>query len=222
MKKISPLILVLSLIAPFASYASEEISNQYSYPGQNGILLAWNGSWDVGVGTFAGGIGYKHWISHMVAFESFLTLGKTDENIFNEDSYPPEYRLREQFFSIIAGVENHFWTRGRLSFMFGGGFLLRASNSRFDYVEDYPYEDELKQTKTTQNVYGLQSNIGLEYFFTKNLSLSGQYQMNFSLEKKTDKFIYWSMPAGAQPQKQKTTTWSIGLSTSLLMLTIYL
>ncbi len=223
MKRICLFLLILCLTVILPKHSSAESLNQYRFPGQKGIIWAWNGSWDIGDGTFEGGIGYKHWIANRVALKSFFTLAKTDETIVNEDDgYPPEYRLRENNFSILTGMEDHFWNRGRLSFLLGGGLLFKTSSSKTDYVVYDPQPDEIKGVKSNQNTLGIQSVLGVEYFFTKNLSLSGQYQIDFSCEKISDKYIYWGEPAESQPQKQKTTTWNLGISTSLLVLTVYL
>jgi hypothetical protein len=223
MKKFSFLLLLLFLTSSLANYTSAEVTHQYRYRGQNGIIFAWNGSWHLGVGTFEGGIGYKHWISNQVALKSFLNFGKSDETIVNEDDgYPPEYRLRESSFSLLTGAEDHFWNRGRLSFLLGGGILFKTSSSKTDYIVNDPAPDEIKEVKSRKNTWGAQSTMGVEYFFTKNLSLSGQYQIDFSLEKESLKFIYWGIPAESQSRKQKTTTWNLDISTSLLILTIYL
>jgi hypothetical protein len=223
MKRFSFLLLLLFLTVSLVSYSSAEDSYQFRYPGRSGIILAWNGSWDIGVGTFEGGIGYKHWTSNRVALKSFLNFGKTDETIVNEDDgYPPEYRLRESSFSLLTGAEDHFWNRGRLSFFFGGGILFKMSSSKTNYIIDDPVPDEIKEVKSHKNTWGAQSTMGVEYLFTKNLSLSGQYQIDFSLEKESLKFIYWGISTESQSRKQKTTTWNLDISTSLLMLTIYL
>ena len=223
MKKLSFLLLFLVLITILVNSVQAEPPKQYGYKGQNGILLALRGSWDIGVGSVEGGFGYKHWMSDRLAIKSFLTFGKTDTNIvYGDDGYPEEQRLREKSFSLLIGAEDHFWKRGRLSFFYGGGILFKISSSKIDHTLDNPTPGEIKRVRSNKNIFGVQSTLGLEYFLTKRISLSGQYQIDFSLEKESLKSILVDGPEVTQPRKQKVTTWNLGISTSSLILTIYL
>ncbi|MGB2770628.1 MAG: hypothetical protein WBC88_12960 [Candidatus Zixiibacteriota bacterium] len=218
MKKFALLFICLSIASVDVTQA--ENTPEYRYPGREGIILAWNGSWDLGVSTFEGGIGYKRWISERVAVKTFVTLGRIDTVIVpDEDSYPPEYRLKEKSFSVRAGIEDHFWDRGRLSFFYGGVARFKTSSAKMDYE---PYLSfEIDEEKITANVFAIQGSLGLEYFFSKRLSLSGWYQIDLSLGKQSRKETLVEGVNRPQPLEQKTTTWSIGTGTSLLTLTIY-
>lgn len=223
MKKFSFLSLFILLLIPSVHSTQAETSQQYGYRGQHGIILALRGSWDVGVGSVEGGFGYKHWISKSWAIKSFLTFGKTDTTfVYGDDGYPEEQRVREKSFSLLTGAEDHFWNKGRLSFFYGGGILFKTSSSEIDYALDNPTPGEIKGVKSNKNIFGVHSTLGLEYFFTKRLSLSGQYQIDFSLEKESLRNILVGGLEVTQPGKQKITTWNLNTSTSALILTIYL
>jgi len=222
MKRFSFLFLLLCLTIGSIDYIQAETPQRYRHPGRNGIILAWNGSWDLGIGSTEGGIGYKRWISGRVAIKSFVTFGKVDTTIvYYDNGYPPGYRLKEKSFSLLAGAEDHFWRRGRLSFFFGGAVQFKTSYSRIDYTLDYPYPFDIDDVKMSKNIFGIQASFGLEYFFSKRLSLSGQYQIDLSLEKGSRKDTLVGGPEVTQPEKQKITTWNLGTSTSMLILTIY-
>ena len=222
MKKISFLLLFLLFSILLVNSTQAETPQQYGHRGQDGIILAVRGSWDIGVGTIEGGIGYKYWISDRLAIKSFLTFGKTDTTIvYYNNGHPPEQRFREKSFSLLTGIENHFWNRGRLSFFYGGGILFKTSSSKIDYTP-YDHLKEIKGVRSNKNIFGIQSTLGVEYFFNKRLSLSGQYQIDFSIEKGSQKYILVGEPEVTQPRKQKITTWNLGISTSALILTIYL
>jgi len=222
MKKFSFLPLFSFLTLFLVNSAQAETPQQYGYRGQDGIILAVRGSWDIGVGTIEGGVGYKHWISDRLAIKSFLTFGKTDTIIvYYDNGYPPEQRVREKSFSLLTGIEDHFWNRGRLSFFYGGGILFKTSSSKIDYTP-YDHLNEIKGARSNKNIFGIQSTLGVEYFFNKRLSLSGQYQIDFSIEKGSQKYILVDAPGVSQPRKEKITTWNLGVSTSALILTIYL
>lgn len=223
MKKFSFLPLFSFLTLFLVNSAQAETPQQYGHRGQDGIILAVRGSWDIGVGTIEGGIGYKHWISKRLAIKSFLTFGKTDTTIaYYGDGYPPDQRVREKSFSLLAGAEDHIWRQGRLSFFLGAGILFKTSSSKIDYTLYDPLRNPIKGVRSNKNVFGIQGTLGIECFLTKRLSLSGQYQMDFSLEKGSLKNILVDVPGVTQPRKQKITTWNLGISTSALSLIIYL
>jgi hypothetical protein len=213
MKKLFlPLFLLATTILVNSIHA--ETLQHYGYRGQHGIVLALRGSWDVGVGSVEGGFGYKHWISKRWTIKSFLTFGKTDTTIaYGDNGYPVELRIREKSYSLLTGVEDHFWKKGRLSFFYGGGILFKFSSSKINYTLEYPPEIE---NRSKRNIFGIQSTLGVEYFLTKRLSLSGQYQIDFSLGKESRKSNWWGNPDA------NMTTWNLGTSTSALILTIYL
>ena len=212
MKKLClPLFLLLTTILVNSIHA--ETLQHYGQRGQHGIILALRGSWDIGVGSVKGGFGYKRWMSDRLAIKTFLTFGETDTTIGYGDDYQEGLRFREKSFSLLIGAEDHFWNKGRLSFFFGGGILFEISSSKINYTLEYPPEIE---NRSKRNIFGIQSTLGLEYFFTKRLSLSGQYQMDFSWEKESRKSNWWGNP------EEKKTTWNLGISTSALILTIYL
>lgn len=215
MKKISFLPLFLLFLNLLVNSTHAETPQQYGYRGQDGIILAVRGSWDIGVGTIEGGIGYKYWMSDRLAIKSFLTFGKTDTTIlYYDNGYPLEQRVREKSFSLLTGIEDHFWNRSRLSFFYGGGILFKTSSSKIDYTP-YDHLNEIKGVRSNKNIFGIQSTLGVEYFFTKRLSISGQYQIDFSFVKESRRNI---LVAG----KEKITAWNLGVSTSALILTIYL
>jgi hypothetical protein len=221
MKKAFSLLLFLPLVL-IASVQAEPVQ-RHGNRGQDGVVFAIRGSWDVGAGTIEAGIGYKHWISERLAIKSFLTFGKTDTTlVFYDDGYPPEQRVREKSFCLLAGVEDHIWKRGRLSFFYGGGIQFKTSSSEIDYTLYDPVPGETEGIRSSKNVFGIQSTLGVECFLTKRLSLSGQYQTDFSLEKESRKNILVGGPGVPQSTKQKITTWNLGQSTSAFMLTIYL
>jgi len=204
-----PLLLTFALV----NSTQAEAPRQYGQRGQHGIILALRGSWDIGVGSVEGGFGYKLWMSDQLAIKTFLTFGKTDTTIGYDDDYQEGLRFREKSFSLLTGVEDHFWKKGRLSFFFGGGILFKTSSSKTNYTLEYPPEIE---NRSKRDIFGIQSTLGLEYFFTKRLSLLGQYQMDFSWKKESRKSNWWGNP------EEKITTWNLGISTSALILTIYL
>jgi hypothetical protein len=222
MKRFSVLFLLLCLTIGSIDYIQAETPQRYRHPGRNGIILAWNGSWELGIGSIEGGVGYKRWISERVAIKSFVTFGKVDTTIvYYDNGYPPEHRRKEKSFSLLAGAEDHFWHRGRLSFFFGGAVQFKTSSLKIDYVLYDPHPFETDGVKINKNIFGIQGSLGLEYFFSKRLSLSGQYQIDLSLEKGSRKDTLVGGPGVTQPEKQKITTWNFGTSTSLLILTIY-
>jgi hypothetical protein len=222
MKKNLFLTLFLFWTSGLAFTARAEPPKQYRYGGLDGISLAWNGSWDVGVGTFEGGFGYKRWLSDRLAVKSFLAFGKVDTTMILVDFYPPvSYRIKEKSFSLLIGLEDHFWRRDRLSFFWGGSVRFSTSSSEINYSTLYDPPIEMIE-ESTKDVYTVQTSLGLEYFLYRRLSISGQYLIDLSFEKQYFRGGYIDRINLSQTQKQKTTSWNLGTGTSLLMFTVYL
>jgi hypothetical protein len=222
MKKNLFLILFLLWSIGFAAITRAEPPKQYRYGGLNGITLVWNGSWEVGVGSFEGGIGYKRWISDRVVIKSFLIFGKVDTTIINDEYFPTYYRLKEKSFSLLAGLEDHFWRRNRLSFFWGGSFQFSTISSKIDYSSQFEPPIGLEEESISRNIYTIQALLGLEYFLFKHLSISGQYLIDLSLVKQSRKGILVDYIHTLRTETQKTTSWSLSTGTSLLMFTVYL
>jgi hypothetical protein len=223
MRRFTFVLLILFQVLVVTNCAWSEVSDRYRYPGQNGIVVAWNGSWDIGPETTKGKVGYKYWLSNRLALKSLVTLEKTDKTTMDDTpEFPFGNRLRETKFSVLIGLENHFWRRDRLSFFFGSGIMPWILSSRTDDIEAAHLPLGYKWLKSNSYAFYIENTVGVEYFFAKNMSLSGQYYLYFSYTEKSDRFVTWNMPAGSSPQKRKMNTWNLFLSTSYLMFTFYL
>jgi hypothetical protein len=222
MKRFTFLLLILFLVPVVTSYGWAEVSDRYRYPGQNGIVVAWNGSWDFGPEKTKGKVGYKFWFSHRLALKSFVSLERTDKTIVDYTcEFPIENRLQETKFSILIGLENHFWRSDRLSFFFGSGIMPWFSFSRTDDVAAVHVPQWNKWLKSNIYAFYIENTVGVEYFFARNMSLTGQHYLYFSYAEQSDRFVTWNMPEGSSPQKRKTNTWNLFLSTSYLEFTFY-
>lgn len=204
MKRICLFLLILCLMAIITSNTSAENFNKYRHPGQKGISFAWNGSWDIGNGTFKGGIGYKHWLSGSLAVKSFFTYSKEDAPFVN--NYYPETRVKRESFSILVGAEDHFRSRSRLSFFLGGSVQFKTSSLK--YREAFP-QSMFVEIDSHKHIWGVQFSLGTEYFISKRISLLGQYQIDLS---STEEWF---------GNRLDSVSYNLDTSTSLLMLTIY-
>ena len=76
--------------------------------------------------------------------------------------------------------------------------------------------------ESTKDIYTVQALLGLEYFLFKRFSISGQYLIDLSFEKRYFWEGYIDRIDQSQTPKQKTTSWNLGTDTSLLTFTVYL
>jgi predicted porin len=190
-------------MAIIPSNTSADNLNKYRHPGQKGIIFAWNGSWDIGNGTFEGGIGYKHWLSNSWAVKSYLAYKK--EDIPDVNNYDP-VRAKQESFSILVGAEDHFRSRSRLSFFLGGSVQFKTSSLKYRVAFPHGMFAEIDSHK---HIWGVQFSLGTEYFINKRISLLGQYQIDLS---STEEWVR---------NRLDSVSYNLGTSTSLLMLTIY-
>jgi len=197
------LLLLAGVLVSAGNASAESSRDRYRHGGRNGIILFWNGSWDLGVGSVESGIGYKRWFSDKLAAKTFVSVSKTDTTFHFEDYYPiQEVRIRKTQFSALVGAEVHFWSRERLSFFAGGAIQFRLLRSTRDEYGGSRFTIlGLKEETTT---YGIQGSLGVEYFLFRSVSLQVGYQVDSSM---TD--------------IRGRGTWSLSTSTSSLIVTLY-
>lgn len=202
MSKVIFLLVLLGWAIALADKAGAETPNSYRYSNRNGIILMWNGSWDLGAGSTEGGIGYKRWISEKVTVKTIIAIAKTETTIIHDDIYPDrKTRIRERKFSALIGVEDHLWKRDRLSLFVGGTFQFRFLRSTIDEEEGrFP----VLGLKDDSNTYSIQGSVGVEYFLFRSLSFQAGYQVDASMVE--------------APGRR---TWSLDISTSSLTITLY-
>jgi hypothetical protein len=202
MSRVIFLLFLLGWAITSADEVEGETPDSYRHSNRNGIILMWNGSWNLGAGSTEGGIGYKRWISEKLTIRTIIAIAKTETTIIYDDFYPERRtRIRERKFSALIGVEDHLWSRDRLSFFIAGAFQFRFLRSKIDQDESrFP----VLSLKDDSNTYSLQGSVGLEYFVFRSLSLQVGYQVDVS-----------------RIEAPGRKTWNLGVSTTSLTVTFY-
>lgn len=218
---IVPVALVFLLC--FIGISSAEESGT-SHKGDKGISFSVSGLSSVGIGLFEGGVGGKYWISEKLAI--ITSLGVSAQRITQTSSHPDYTDTKTTFsrFSLFCGVEDHFFTKNKVSPYLGGGIRFSTSSStKYSSIPIHnPPPYATKKEKISTGTFGIRGFCGIEYFFAEWVSLAGQYQIDYFYEKTTRKRILVGGSGVTQPPKYKQTRTTLGLGTSSLVATFYI
>jgi len=221
MKKLSFFCMTVTMIfVLLSSCLAKEPSMDNK--GKWGISLSASGLSNLGIGLYQGGIGIKHWCSNSFALKSILGVsGKrtTDFSIY------PNYTDQKKntgSFGLYLGAEFHFSQESKFSpyFYTGLNYTNTASTDYKSIPINPPPGTQIKSHVST-NSFGLDEAIGLEYLFSKHLSLAGEYQFGLSFQREKGKSTVVPGPNVTQPPVLKRSSTTFGAKTSSLILTVY-
>ncbi len=144
--------------------------------GKKGILFTFNG---LNLNEYDGGFGLKYYTSERLALIAGLDLAyihdKKEAVISNAGNDSKRITT-----GLIFGLEKHFKNVHRVSPYIGAVVEI----GYFYYSHKYLYENNnpinIQETITSRLFLSPQFNFGLEYFFTDNISLAGQYTLGGS------------------------------------------
>jgi len=166
-----------------------------SLDGRKALMFSFNGL------NLGGGFGAKYWISGSTALRFTLAGSYRDSKLTSFDIDQSET------ISITVtpgiGVEKHYGLTENLSAYLGGGFSYSFNSNQNKFYSDIQY------TKTITDTYAGTLFVGVEYWITRSISLSGEQQISLSYDVRTRNF------AG------ENKDFEFGNSTSTLQLLIY-
>jgi len=222
MRKVSFVCMVLIMVFVFfnSSLAKEpELQNK----GKWGVSLSVSGLDDLGIGLYQGGIGFKYWRSNSFVLKSILGFSGRRSTSQSPDPDYTDTKTNQGSFGLYLGTEFHFSPDSKFSPYFYTGLNFRTSATTYHYSipKLNPPPSRTKKRRISSNSFGLDGAVGLEYFFSKRLSLAAEYQSSLSFQTDKEKRTLVPGPGITQPRELKSTSTTIGTSTSSLILTLY-
>ncbi|MCD6023462.1 MAG: hypothetical protein K0Q91_378 [Fibrobacteria bacterium] len=161
-------------------------------------------------GPYGGNIGGKIWLPGNRALALGLHGNSTGYSEKTPDSLDYDRTGSNYQLGVNVALQQHFdWSPGLSPYLtFGGSAGFSGSRDRYEYAFD------TSSSRGNNFNAGLQAGFGLEYWFARRLSLSGQQMFSGSM----------SFGKGREDEEEKydTRSYSVGLGTSSLTLNIYL
>jgi hypothetical protein len=223
-KKVIITLFAVTFLTGFTGVVYSEEKATMDHKGDKGISFSVSGLSNVSIGQFEGGIGGKYWISGKTALISSVnfSVSRTTTSPTSKD-YTDTKENHDQF-SILAGLENHFLAKKKLSPYLGVGlrYLTSTSVKYYSLRKENPYPGSPKEDKITSFNFGVRGFCGIEYFFADWVSLAGQYQIDYYYEKSTLKRTLVEGSTITWPDEMKDTKTTLGLGTSSLVATFYI
>ena len=200
MKRVKFFVLLIFLFA--CLYPQENMKSKKA------LCFNFNG---LNLNEFSGGIGGKIWLNDKTALVTSLDFDHSKVE-YDLTEYQPEQTSSSSDLEITVGLERHLKLNNRIS-----PYLGLNAGVGYDIYEQERI-DTAHTTRIKQEEYMPLFNciLGVEYFITKNISLSGQYNLRFSYA--SGKRKNWSDDLYREQEYKELNT---GIGTSTLILAIY-
>lgn len=221
MKKLSFFCMTVTMIfVLLSSCLAKEPSMDKK--GKWGISLSASGLSNMGIGLYQGGIGVKHWWSNSFVLKTILGVGGSRRTNYSQRPDYTDAKINQGSFSINFGAEFHFISDSKFSpYLYTGLNFTNYSSTNYNSIHvSSPPGTQLKD-HVSANSFGLDEAIGLEYLFSKHLSLAGEYQFGLSFQREKGKSTVVPGPNITDPPVRKKSSFTIGAKTSSLILTFY-
>lgn len=214
------MVIVLSFVF-FSSSLAEGLSMENK--GKWGVSLSVSGLDDLGIGLYQGGIGVKHWFSNSFVLKSILGFSGRRSTRQSPNPDYTDQKTNQGSIRLYLGTEFHFTPDSRFSpyFYTGLKFSTSATTHYYSIPKLNPPPGSTEKRRISSNSFGLDGAIGLEYFFSRRLSLAAEYQSSLIFQTDKEKRTLVPGPGITQPRELKSTSTTIGTSTSSLILTLY-
>jgi opacity protein-like surface antigen len=216
------LLLFLCLFIPSFVFAeaSDEIADR---KGNKAIIFSFD---EFNLSRFNLGIGAKYWLSNRFAVN--ISIGYT--NNANELETPDQLvslpdgtiievnnvnDIKSSQWGFSTGAQWYFPLTDQVSPYLGGQARITRAKQLTTTKSEPPVFSESRITSTFVN-YGVDAIFGIEYFFSRSISLAGEYQFGttWSSGKTVSRFESSSI-------RSKSSGRSFGVSTSALILSVY-
>jgi len=222
MRKVSLVFIVLGL-SVFLLNVSAANEPPMDKKGKWGISLSTSGLSNLGIGLYQGGIGVKHWFSNGFALRTILGIGARSNTLESINPGYTDEKTTQGSFSLNLGTVFHFLQDYKFSpyFYTGTNFTTTATTYYYSIQEQNPPPGRIEKRHISTNSFGMDAGIGLEYFFNKHFSLTGEYLLSLAFQTDKDKTTVVPGPGITQPAVRKISSTTFGAKTSSLILTVY-
>jgi len=184
------LIILLPVLIFLAFADAQSQTTNVPSNGSKALLFDFAGLSDLGANAYNGGIGGKYFLSDQMALRAMLLFGldnRTFAGAKNDDIQ----------FGLSAGLECHLPISAHVSPYLGGMLIAKTEDTKMTGATS---------TSTSVEVGGI---AGVEYFFSKNISLAAEYQFGLTATNTTQS------PGSTKQELQ------IGFQTADLTLGVY-
>lgn len=211
------LVVSLTLLAPAAW--SEDVTPEIA-SGSKALLFTFQGLQNIGALAYNGGIGGKYYLMDMLALRASLLMGISNTVIL---ANPPAGSTGKDgsntswSFGFTAGGEYHF-LKTRVSPYAGATIGLTSTATESKTAAIAP---AVQTTTKNSPPAGLNFNVnalgGVEFFIIKELSLSAEYQLGYTLVAHYDQ----ENPDGTKVKTGPSSYFGFGASGINLTLAFY-
>jgi hypothetical protein len=176
------LVASLTLLAPAAW--SQDVTPSIG-AGSKAALFTFSGLANLGAGAYNGGIGGKYYLMDMLALRASLLFGFEDQGILAPAAGGTAGDVNAFSVGLNVGGEYHL-LKTRVSPYVGATIGFKSiSTSQKDAVPTGTAQTTIENAPITGYVPGFNFNIaalgGVEFFIVKELSLSAEYQLGYSM-----------------------------------------
>jgi hypothetical protein len=193
--------LLSVVVAASMSFAQDAPSPEIK-TGSKALLFTFNGLANLSAGSYIGGIGGKYYLMDQIALRGSLQFGVASQSIPNAvDSVGEDGSRSAMLFGITGGGEYHL-SFARVS-PFGGAELAfsMVSTQNKSPINTNANKDRTITTNSAAGELGYvaATNLGIngfggvEFFITKEISLSGEYKLGYQMAIRPDQKVKTSV-----------------------------
>ncbi len=206
MRRLFSIIAVIFLMVVFV-FGQQQKEEKFAGMGSSAVLFSFSGLDNLNADTFNGGIGGKYYLSDNAAIVVGMQLNsisKTTPANPDTDQVGLDGEYSKFDFGLSAGFEWHFKLT-RVSPYVGAGMTFSLSSSE-NFAPMKWYKNStgniIKVTEKISGVYsfGIFGIGGVEYFITKNFSLSAEYHLCYDYNSGGTRTVTYSLIQGIDPR----------------------
>ncbi len=227
--------LIVIFVLFVCGFAQQPSQNNFTRTSSKALLFSFSGLSNLNANTFNNGIGGKLYVNDQIAIYAGLIMDyQKITTPINPDTNEIGYDGENS--SLNIGVNGGFeWhpVNQKVSPYLGAGFLFSfGSQKQFEGNKWYRYDSgtKYKMIFETTGIYLFEifATGGVEFFITKELSLSAEYHLGYNYLSNGESKIKYEIVQGESitpptwPSKKNTRVSSFGFTTSgFLTLAVY-
>lgn len=232
MRRLSLLLILLMIGAVSAQTGVSKPRIGQMQAGTPALLFSFRGLDFLSLNSFDGGIGAKYFFTPTIAFRGHLQTTIANQTLpvqLDTGQTGKDGKISGSIFEIGAAVEAHLSSSRLQPFIGAGGSFSTTSTEAKTPVIDPGLQLTVKNdlngeqvngrsfvAATAFSIYGL---LGFEFFVMRNISLAGEYQLNYSKSSRKDQEA--SLGDNSQTLKGGSVSNFTTASQGLLTLAVY-
>jgi len=207
------LTLFVVLAISFGVLSAQEVRPQTG-AGSKAVLFEFSGLSNLGVAPFHGGVGLKYYLASMMALRGSIGVGYYSKTTKGDPGYTDEKESTTDV-PIGAGLEYHVLNAKNVSMYLGGELGVGLSSASTS--QSVPVGNPERTTSGSTTTIGIGAILGVEYFISQSMSISGEYRLAFS----TSSGSVEQKSGGVSVKRDLPTETHLGTGTATLTVAIY-